>query len=650
VNALDKAIRDAFALFEPPLRLGSADWAEQNITLGRSVSSRTGRLRLYPWQRAALDFADTVDVSSVILMWPSQALGKSLVLQSLLSHRIAQRPAPSLVLQPSLDMAQAFAKTKLFPVFNTTPALRGLIAHEAGEQLQGQGANSVSLTRFPGGFCVLGSAGSEASLRSYSCSLLLFDEVSLYDPSAGSGGDPIALALRRAEAFPDALTVYASTPAINPGCRISMEYEDSSKHRWTVTCPQCSLPWVFRWEHVRWNRSVGKDGKTVHETLGAWLQCPHCESKYNDKQRVQLALAGSFVAERPEITHRIGLHASALITPLPARKGYGGSKIAEFADEFLKAEKRGSYHTRTFVNTVLAEPFEIETETDLPVDGLVNRREMYPEFEDTGEVILHDRCGLITAAVDVQRDRLELLIVGWGPHNESWGLLYSQIRGDTSKPEVWANAKQLLTKQYRHPTGRMLSPYLVFVDAAYKPDMAYRFVRQQMPNAMAIRGASGYAPVGQANVTRSVGDNNRLLLIKIDGVKTTIRDLLQITEPGAGCQHFPENIQCGFDEYFFNTLVNSEKLKQNGNSAPTWVKKTSETRNEGLDLYVYAFAACEFANPNWDAVARNMAVEVVNPWNDPKGGTVKDYQLKQEIICSAPTTPIQTTLPKRVRL
>src|SRR5258708_11223650 len=161
-----------------------------------------------------------------------------------------------------------------------------------------------------------------------------------------------------------------------------------------------------------------------------------------------------------------------------------------------------------------------------------------------------------------------------------------------------------------------------------------------------VRGTKGYAPVGQSSVSKSDSDNDRMFLIKNDGVKTTLRDLLQVENAGPGYQHFPINPQLGYDDYYFSTLL-SEKIKTSDNGLPTWVKRTSQARNESWDLRVLNLGACEFANPNWSTVEKTHSQPVANPWNDPKGGTVREYQLKKEIICQAPTEPVKIT---RIRI
>ena len=45
--------------------------------------------------------------------------------------------------------------------------------------------------------------------------------------------------------------------------------------------------------------------------------------------------------------------------------------------------------------------------------------------------------GLITAGVDVQKDRLEVTIVGWGADEEAWVRDHIIIPGETTQPEVW---------------------------------------------------------------------------------------------------------------------------------------------------------------------------------------------------------------------
>jgi len=60
---------------------------------------------------------------------------------------------------------------------------------------------------------------------------------------------------------------------------------------------------------------------------------------------------------------------------------------------------------------------------------------------------------LLTAGVDVQADRLELEIVGWGRDEESWSVAYHVIPGDILRNEVWAALDEILLSIYTHERG-----------------------------------------------------------------------------------------------------------------------------------------------------------------------------------------------------
>jgi hypothetical protein len=77
-----------------------------------------------------------------------------------------------------------------------------------------------------------------------------------------------------------------------------------------------------------------------------------------------------------------------------------------------------------FVNTVLGLPFE---ETEAPEwQRLYERRERY-------RMGIVPKTGLfLTAGVDVQKDRIEVEVVAWGRHKESWLVDYQVIEGDTA--------------------------------------------------------------------------------------------------------------------------------------------------------------------------------------------------------------------------
>ena len=98
----------------------------------------------------------------------------------------------------------------------------------------------------------------------------------------------------------------------------------------------------------------------------------------------------------------------------------------EIVEKFLTAneeKKKGNIELlKVWTNTEMGETWEEDGE-QIETDDLYKRREKY-NCEVPEEVLV------LTAGVDVQDDRFEAEVVGWGVDKESWGIKYQVIYGD----------------------------------------------------------------------------------------------------------------------------------------------------------------------------------------------------------------------------
>ena len=93
-----------------------------------------------------------------------------------------------------------------------------------------------------------------------------------------------------------------------------------------------------------------------------------------------------------------------------------------------------------------------------------------------------------------------------------------------------------------------------------------------------------------------------LFPVGVDTAKELIYSRLKITEPGPGFCHFPEDRE---DEYF--RQLTAEKIITKyvqGRTKRAWVK--TRTRNEALDVRVYALAALALMNTNINRLAQRF--------------------------------------------
>lgn len=93
---------------------------------------------------------------------------------------------------------------------------------------------------------------------------------------------------------------------------------------------------------------------------------------------------------------------------------------------------------------------------------------------------------------------------------------------------------------------------------------------------------------------------SQVFSLGVDSGKSLVMSRLKIEDEGAGYVHYPRQAERGFNEIFFQQLTAEvcEKKFEKGKLSVSW-KKIRE-RNETLDCFVYATAAVEILNPNFE--------------------------------------------------
>ncbi|HBO7378574.1 TPA: phage terminase large subunit family protein, partial [Pseudomonas aeruginosa] len=99
---------------------------------------------------------------------------------------------------------------------------------------------------------------------------------------------------------------------------------------------------------------------------------------------------------------------------------------------------------------------------------------------------------LLTAAVDTQHNRLEMLVMGWGEGLERWTVDFQVIPGDPTDERTWALLDERLKARYRHVSGVDLAICAVCIDSGgHHTHEVYQFTRlRRWRNVLAVKGAS----------------------------------------------------------------------------------------------------------------------------------------------------------------
>ena len=567
---LQEAIETAL---KPPPRLTVSEWADNHRQLSSESSAEAGKWSTSraEYQRGMMDAVSDPDIETVVLMTAAQ-IGKTELINNVVGFHIHQDPAPMLVVQPTLEMAQTWSKDRLAPAIRDTPVL----SEKIGDPRSRDSGNTTLHKVFPGGHVTSCGANSPSSLASRPCRIILCDEVDRYPLSAGTEGDPVALARKRSATFWNRKIILVSTPTEKGSSRIEDAYDESDQRRYFVPCPDCGDHQDLKWSNVKWT-----DGKPQ----SAEYTCEHCGSCWNDAKRFQSIRYGEWRKTSEGDGKTAGFHLSALCSPW--------TPLEDIVRDFL-ASKRDPMRLRTWINTTLGETFEEQGERIDEYD-LYERREVWDGELPDGAVVL-------TAGVDVQDDRLAYEIMATGSGHETWSIQYDEIYGDPSSAELWQRLDEVLRQTFDHPTrGEMIIRSSCVDSGGHYTQQVYNYARKRAGNRIfAIKGIGGEGkPIAGKPTKNNIGKIN-LFPVGTDTAKELIFARLKIADAGPGYCHFPFS----HSEEYFRMLTSEKKVTKyfKGRPKREWVKVRQ--RNEALDCRVYAMAALELMGLNIEHLAK----------------------------------------------
>lgn len=598
--AVRRAVRKAQNMLRPPPDLKPSEWAEAGgvkIPAGNAVPGAI-RFDNAPYQREPLDMTANPDCRRITLQWGAQ-VGKTTMALCAQAYRIEHNPTNQMMMQPSEGDLQTWLQTKFNPLVEGNKRLEELIAKPRGRA----GVNNNRMKSYPGGFLMFAWSGSPKTMRGRSAPFIVADEVDGYDRTAE--GHPVSLLWQRAASFgDDMLLLEISTPTIKGASYIETAFEEGDQRRFHVCCPKCGHEQTLKWGNVKWDRA--EDGTHLPETA-RYVCDAHdpetgevtCGSEWSDGDRVAVVRRGRWIAAKPFRGHA-SYHLSELYSPL--------RKLRDIVQSFL--DKRAQGDLQTFVNVSLAETWEESGEQVDPA-SLMARAEPFAAPAPAGALVL-------TAGIDMQQDRLEVEVVGWGLGEESWSVDHRVLWGDPLQADVWDELDALLSETWLHQSGAHLPISAACLDTGGNAGMtqaAYEYARGKTGRRMfAIKGVAGWGkPIVTSPMRKGSGQRARkvdLFAVGVDEAKVVVTRRLGIRAPGPGYCHFPIDRD---PEYFAQLTAEKLMTKQiRGFSVREWHK--TRDRNEAFDCRVYALAALKILNPSLARLAKRLAVvEDVEP-------------------------------------
>lgn len=596
---------DAFVIYnegfnaglKPDPLMNISEWADKYRILSQKASAEPGKWRTSrtPYLKEIMDCLSPYSGIEKVVFMKGAQIGGTEVGNNFLGYIVHLSPGPVMLVMPTVDGAKRTSKTRIDPMFEAIPELKGVISDRRSKDA----SNTTLMKEFQGGVLVLTGANSAIGLRSMPVRYIFLDEIDAYKGDVEGEGDPVNLAIKRTSTFNRRKIFMVSTPTIQGVSRIEYEYEQSDQRHYMVPCPYCNKRQSLKWKQIHFEND---------DPATATYVCEHCGAIIEEHLKTWMLENGIWEKSNPK-SNVAGFHLSSLYSPV------GWFSWADAVKQFLDAKNKDNL-LKVWVNTVLGETW-LEKGEAPEWQILFDKREDYQqEIVPSGGLFL-------TAGADVQKDRIECEVVAWGRNKESWSVGYFIINGDTAREEVWNELSEFSKRYFEHSSGVMLPISRFAIDSGFATQQVYNWVRKQPINfAMAIKGTdSGVTPLGlPTRVDLNINGKRLRRGAKVWSVGTSILkselyQFLRLTQNEdesypAGYCHFPK-----YDSEYFKQLTAEQLVTKmvRGYQKREW-QKTRE-RNEALDCRVYARAASisfgieQFTETKWRNLEKALIPE-----------------------------------------
>jgi len=620
------------ASLKPEAKFPVSEWADAFRVLSPVSSAEAGpwRTSRTPYAREIMDMLSSGSPAQRVIFMKASQIGGTEIGLNWLGYIADMAPGPTLYVVPNESFAKDYSRLRITPMIEESERLKSKIS-EAKSRDSG---NTIMRKEFPGGYLAMTGANVPSNLRGKPIRYLFMDELDEFPGDVGGQGDPVELAITRTRTFSRRKKIYAaSSPTIAGRSRIEKLFEESDKRYFFVPCTSCGHMQRLVWSQIKW---VDREPNT------AVYECEKCQHHMREFEKTSMLANGEWRAtQTAKNAATVGYHLSALYSPP------GMFSWAECVESFLKS-KEDRLLLKVFVNTILGEVFE--ERGDAPDWEILSaRKENYPRG------LIPSGGYIITAGVDIQKDRAEVEIVAWGSGKTSWSVDYRIIDGAPEGFELWERLDKLLLEEFAHEEGGSLPIHMLAVDSGAFTQYVYDWARRHPPGrVMAVKGMDS---ANQILMTpkfvdvdirgKRIPNGVRLWGVGVSIAKMELYTLLRLpkNEDGtypAGFVHFPSYDDVWFKQLTAESLV--QRNKKGGGVDFSWVLPPGK-RAEALDCRVYARAAAaglsvdRFTDVQWDRIREEF------------NSTIKgDRRIQKQQKRDAPAPPRMSGAPSGMQL
>lgn len=570
---------------------GLLRWAEECYELPPDSAFR-GKFRFAraPYLRKPLAALQNPKVKQVVVAKGSQLYFTTLA-QIWKGWSIDEDPASMMCVWPSEYLLKRYVITRINPMLEDCEVLRRIFQRTGLRDSD----DSMKYKGFPGGGISFVTGRSSGQLKSMTAQRMHVSELDELEADIRGQGDPLDQARRALRTHPRGKEFLECTPTVAGRSRVWEELALSSWNEYFVPCPNCNAEQVLRWREGQEdgdNEGAGKyrflyeldsAGRVVPGSTR--YVCIKCDHKVEHSWKRAMVTAGEWKPRYPDRIAYEGFHLSSLYS---LAESYDWDLCAQSWVSGLKDPAK----RKVCINTILALPYQ-EKAISTDAKGLQARAEEYGVEVPEGVVLL-------TIAVDVQGDRLEYLVIGFGAGLEWWLIEWGRVEGDPAKSETWDDLGEVLNRDWVDADGVCYGASAIAIDAGYLSThvkkFCARFTTKDGVRPIHVIGRGGRArPLMEkpgADVRKRRRAKRPSWILGTDTMNDLLFAKLKVEIPGPDYFHCPSD-PGRLDPAFYDQLL-SEKLETVRDARGLPVRRyvlPPDTRNEALDMTRLCYGA-----------------------------------------------------------
>ena len=280
-------IYKAIQVLRPVERLTVSEWAAKHRTLSGGAIPGPWNNDITPYLVEIMDaFTDDI-IEEIVFVKPTQ-VGGTTAMENMIGCLTDQDPAPTMVVYPSDDLAEATSETRLVPMIKSNQS--------TAEKFRESESKKLSL-KFRDMWLYLTGANSPADLSSKPIKNLFLDEVDKFPGASKKEADPVSLARERTKTFFNRKIFMASTPTLKTGhIWKAKEAADVEKH-YFVPCPHCGKFIELKFGCLKWPSKFDVPEETDRAERTVYV-CQECGAIITDHDKGKMLRDGRWRAVR----------------------------------------------------------------------------------------------------------------------------------------------------------------------------------------------------------------------------------------------------------------------------------------------------------------------------------------------------------------